>query len=266
MSLPARFRLDDLRRFAIRLLEARGVSPAHALGVIRYLLWFDEAGAGRFGFATLPDWLDRLARGDFDGQSDGRVGFERAGTTLLDAARALPPIVLQRAANLAAEKARDLGMGVVRITNLASPGPSAPISADLALGPLVGTILGPEPSWSMALPSPAGLPVVIDSTLAGDSGQPPPAWLPLVASGLGGGPGGWLVVASAVPAFEPLTTFHERIGLNLPRNGSPGLIRPEMWEASRTQVYEAGIEVNKAAWKRLNEAAQALGVEVPRRK
>ena len=186
------FRLDDLRRHAAELASGVGVAPAQGAALASHLLWFDAVGASEFGIATLPRWLERISVREFDVVAEGKVMTERNGTAVLDGQNGLPPLVLEHAAGIAAEKAREAGVGVVRVTPLGPMGPTASVAAELAIGPFLAAIMGPGPSWSLALPSNEGLPVVFDSVLdggpsAGIRSEPPqwasawlrgPRWLP----------------------------------------------------------------------------------------
>ena len=162
-SVSTRYRLDDLRRLAASLSAGMGVAPARASALATHLLWFDAAGALSHGIATLPTWLDRIERKEIDPVAEGRVRLEHSGTAVFDARNGLAPLALEKAAGIASEKARELGVGIVRVENLGPSGPVAPMVADLAIGPFVAMIAGPGPSMAVGLPMPEGLPALYDS-------------------------------------------------------------------------------------------------------
>ncbi|MBX6314493.1 MAG: Ldh family oxidoreductase, partial [Isosphaeraceae bacterium] len=140
-----RFRLDDLRHLAAALGAGVGLAPSRAAALATHLLWFDAAGAASFGIATLPDWLERIAARQVDPRAEGTIGLERAGTANLDGQNGVGPLILARAASLAAEKARDVGVGLVRVTGLGPTGPAAPAAAEIAIGPEAAALIGPGP-------------------------------------------------------------------------------------------------------------------------
>lgn len=269
-----RYRWDDLRRFAAALGGAAGLAPARALALASHLLWFDAAGAGRLGIATLPEWLEAMAAGRVDVSVLGQVVSERSAVALFDGQNGVTPLLLERAAELAIEKARETAVGLVRVTRLAAVRSVAAVAAGIALGPMVGWVVGPRRLWSLALPSAAGLPVVLDPALA-DPGKPaaasasrrePAAWLEslgMVTEVLLPDQG-WLVAAVSVPALEPLTTFHERVTAAVgQRTEAPGRLLPEPWEAQRRVVRQQGVPLAAPAWKLLADWARRLAVEPP---
>ncbi len=104
-AVSPRFDFDDLRRFAAALGIGCGLTPARALAMASHLLWFDAAGAANLGTASLPDWLEAIENGQVDPRSMGRVVGERSALAVFDGENGLPPLLLERAAELAVEKA-----------------------------------------------------------------------------------------------------------------------------------------------------------------
>ena len=260
----AHYRLDGLRRFASGLAVGVGVTPARASAFASQLLWFDAAGASTHGIASLPDWLVRLDRKEIDPIAEGRARSEHAGTALFDGQNGLGPLVLARAAGIAMEKARDVGVGVVRVSGLGPCGPAAPIAAEVAVGPYVAAITGPGPSWAIALPTAEGLPIVSDSALGGETASPGwlAAWAPWTAALAG--VDGWAILAFAVPAFEPLSSFHERVTESLGGLGDGGgRLSPVPWDARRRETREGGIALDEATTAGLRSWADRLGVDWP---
>lgn len=263
-----RFRLDDLRRLATALLAKQGVAPARASALATHLLWFDAAGVASLGIEALPDWLERLESGQVDPRAEGRVVLERSGTAVLDGQNGLPPLVLARAAEIASEKAREIGLGLVRVTGIGPAGSAAPVAAELAVGPFAAFLLGPGPSWSLALPSEDGLPAVFDAALApaGSRAKGPPPWLDGLGAwaGLLVPDGGWLIAAVAVPALEPLATFQERVSAGAIRDeDGAGRLAPKPWEDRRREARERGVPIALAVWKKWKRWADRFEVELP---
>lgn len=258
-SQAARQRLDDLRHFASELGTATGLAPARAASLASHLLWFDAAGLPRFGIATLPDWLARIEGGEVDPKAEGKVGTEHAATAVFDGQRGVGPLILARAAEIASEKAREVGVGLIRVRNLGPVGSAAAVVAEAAIGPMVAAALGPGPSWAVAVPSAGGLPAVADSALAAKGTPPVPPW-PMLAP-----EGEWIIQVASVAALEPLTTLQDRVsaGLDAWAADSDGLLRPDRWEARRREAREHGVAVDPKAWKELRRRAEQLGVRAP---
>ncbi len=295
-----RYGFDELRRFAAAIATAAGLAPARSLAMASHLLWFDAAGAPSLGIATLPSWLEAIDGGRVDPLAVGRVVSERTTLALLDGENGPAPLILERAAELAVEKAREAAVGLVRIVGVGSVRSAAPIAAGIAIGPMAGWVLGPDGCGSMALPTPAGLPLVIDSGLAavkevaGATGKPGSAGAsgrrasdsPKAASSRRDGPvpastllpafwlgtellvpeGGWLVAAVSVDAMEPLSTFRDRVAdarKRLADAAGPGGLLPEDRELHRRRVQQQGVCVEPAAWKALVHRARRLAIDVP---
>ena len=176
---------------------------------------------------------------------------ERSAAAVFDGERGIPLLVLQRAAELASEKARECGAGLVRVVNAPATGSAAGVAAEVALGPAAALILGPGASWTVALPSAEGLPVVFEPALAselgGKAGRSSAAkvgaarqalapllapWTAVLAPGEG-----WLVAALSITAMESLSTFHERVADTLHGlDEADGLLLPAPWEARRCEA------------------------------
>jgi LDH2 family malate/lactate/ureidoglycolate dehydrogenase len=259
-----RFRIDDLRRFASALGVGAGLVPTRAAALAAQLLWFDSAGFPACGLATLPDWLRRIESGEVNPHAEGRVQSEHAGTAVLDGQRGLQPLILARAAAIAGEKARDVGTAVVRVTNLGPAGPAAAVAAEMAIGPEIGWIVGPGPSWSLALPSAEGLPVVFESAWSGSSptGSPPESLAKMVAPWPSlATEDEWVIGAVAVAALEPLSAFHERVSAALQgQDGHPGLLLPNRWEAHRSHAREHGVAIRRDLMADLSRWAERLRI------
>jgi len=259
-----RYRLDDLRRFAAALATKLGVTPPRASALASQLLWFDAAGAGSHGIGSLPAWLARIERGEVDPKAEGRAHSEHAGTALFDGQRGLAPLILARAGGIAAEKARDVGLGIVRVANLGPSGPAAPIAAELAIGPFMAAIVGPGPSWTVAVPMTQGLPAVHDSSMEeisdGPDGLGPwSPWLKALA-----GPDGWAILTLAVAALEPLPRFHDRVAASIGDGPeAPGRLSPVPWDARRREARERGVALDPAAEAGLRGWSERLEVPWP---
>src|SRR5205823_14301706 len=131
-----------LRRLAAALGHGAGMPAARAAALASHLAWYDESGFRRFGLETLPDWLERIAAGRVDPTAEGKVTGETLGTAVLDGRHGLAPLILGRAGELAVEKSRDAGVGLVRVSGIEGAGPGAAVVATMAVGPIFEALLG----------------------------------------------------------------------------------------------------------------------------
>ncbi len=269
-AVSHRYGFDELRRFAAAIGTAAGLAPPRSLALASHLLWFDAAGAPSLGIATLPTWLEAIERGDVDPRVTGRVISERTALAVFDGENGLPPLVLERAGELAVEAAREAAVGLVRVVGVGPVRSAAPVAAMIATGPTAGWVLGPDRCWSMALPSQGGLPLVVDSGLsadADDSGPIPASsllegfWLgieALIAEG------GWLVAAVSLPALAaPAADLERWAAGSRGMSPGPGRLLPDEWEPRRRSVRQSGVAIEPAAWKSLAHRAHRLSVETP---
>ena len=269
-DVDMRFRLDALRRFAVAALSGTGLKPAPAGMLTDQLLGFDAAGAAKYGARSLPAWLERIASGEVSPSVEGQITLEKPATLQLDGRNGIGPLILGRAADLAAEKAREVGAGIVRAVNITACGPAALIAAGVAMGPMIAFVLGPGPSWALAIPTELGLPAVFDTDLATEESSTrtrrPPPWLKQLAPWLvtlATPPDGWLVAALMVTAIEPLTTFHERAKTALPRTESPGYLLPGPWDERRQALRDRGVALDREAVEAFRGWADRLRLELP---
>ena len=258
MAEHHRYRLDDLRRLGSDLASRLGVAPARASAFVSGLLWYEAAGAPEFGIGSLPGWLDAIERGEIDPKAEGRISKEFTATAVLDGQRGIAPLILARAAGVAQEKAREVGVGMVRVVNLGPDGPVAEVAAEIALGPMIGTIAGPSRTYAVAVPVEGSVPAVFDTTLDPMASRPvQPSW----AEERGDD---WLVTARAVSAIDSLASVHEYVGALLKNNPPfPGEVRPEAWQARRLEHLELGLTLEEPTVTSLRACAERLGVGWP---
>ena len=246
-----RIAVDDLRTQAQGLLVASGLKPDRAANLANLLLWFDTAGLPDHGLASLPDLLDRIKSGEVDPRAEAKVGPERAASAVLDGRKGPALLVLSRAAELASEKAREYGVGLVRVKSIGPIGSAAAVVSEIAIGPAIGVAFGPGGAWTAALPTAEGLPIVADAVLGSDRaalGAFMP-WSPLI------GGGDWIIQAVSVPGMEPLASFHERVSA-FAKGAEGAYLRPDRLEGMRREARERGLSVTAATLAALKAQAK----------
>jgi len=116
-------RAEALHDFIARALVAVGMPPADAAVVAALMTEADLQGSDGHGVIRLAPYVKRIRAGGINLQPDIRVVEERAATALIDGDNAMGHLVMSRAAQLAAVKARSAGMAWVgaRFSNHAGP-------------------------------------------------------------------------------------------------------------------------------------------------
>jgi hypothetical protein len=253
-----RYRLDDLRYLGTELLDELDVPPARASAFISCLLWYEAADAPQFGMASLPGWLAEIESKGIDPKAEGTIVKEHTATAVLDGKRGLAPLILARAGEIAVEKAREVGVGTVRVLNVGRVLATAEVASEIAIGPMVAEVASTG-SLALAVPVEGLVPAVFDTALAPTGRTSLPAWASLAE-----GAEGWLVTARAISAFESLARLHESVGAMLKSAPPiPGEVRPEAWQARRLEQLERGLRLDKDAESSLRTWAQRLGVAWP---
>ena len=125
MSQPTSpsIRAESLRAFIARALVAVEMPPDDAASVAALMTEADLQGSDGHGVIRLAPYLKRIKAGGINLRPDIRVAEERAATALLDGDNAMGHLVMKKAAELAADKARRCGIAWVgsRLSNHAGP-------------------------------------------------------------------------------------------------------------------------------------------------
>lgn len=118
-----RVSFDALRRFITAAMTRLGLPPADAAIVARLMAQADLQGSDGHGVIRLAPYARRIQAGGINLRPNIRVVQERAGMALLDGDNAMGHLVMQRAADIAIDKARQCGIGWVgsRLSNHAGP-------------------------------------------------------------------------------------------------------------------------------------------------
>ncbi len=253
--------LDDLRWFAADLAAGVGLPPERAASLARLLLWHDTVGLPALGLAMLPDWLERLENQTVDPKTPGRILSEHPATADLDAAGGVAPLILVRAAEIAAQKAREVGVGLVRVRQLGPQPFALHVAAELAIGPQSALVVGPEGAWAVGVPSADGLPLVLGSELGSDPKRLPP--LPTAVSALLVPDRVWVIQAFSAPAFESVSQVHDRVARWLSEADSLPRLDPSDWESRRASARDRGLTIERSAWKALSQRAKTANLPLP---
>lgn len=169
---------DKLTAFCEEVFTAAGVPNKEAGIISRSLVDANLIGLGSHGVSRVTDYLARLDEGLINRKTDIRVISETAGTALLDAGNGWGQVASERAVKIAIQKAREVGVAWVGVSNSNHNGTAAYWTKKLAEAGMVGmsatngspvmapfggqeASLGTNPI-SIAVPSRSGHPVVLD--------------------------------------------------------------------------------------------------------
>ena len=109
---------DELGRFIRDVLTAVGASTSDAAAVADGLIWANLRGGDGHGVSRLPIYLDIIARGEIDVTARPELVQDRPASFVLDGHHGFGPVALMRAAAIAVERAKTIGVcfGLVRQT------------------------------------------------------------------------------------------------------------------------------------------------------
>jgi ureidoglycolate dehydrogenase (NAD+) len=109
-------RHQDLERFIIDVLKARGMTDKDATTVAEGLVWANLRGGDGHGVSRLPRYINLMNKGEIDPKAQPRVALDGAAFFLLDCGHCFGPVALMQAIALAAERAKKAGVcfGLVR--------------------------------------------------------------------------------------------------------------------------------------------------------
>jgi LDH2 family malate/lactate/ureidoglycolate dehydrogenase len=108
-----RVSLGRLRAFIAAAFERLGLPATDALAVATLMAEADLQGSDGHGVIRLPQYAQRIMAGGVNPRPDIRVAQERSGMALINGDNGMGHLVMQRAADLAIEKARVAGVAWV---------------------------------------------------------------------------------------------------------------------------------------------------------
>lgn len=118
-----RVTFDQLNHFIRQTMLALGLPPEDAATVARLMAQADLQGSDGHGVIRIPQYARRILAGGVNTTPNIRIKEERLATALLDGDNGMGHLVMQRAADMAIEKARRCGIAWVgsQFSNHAGP-------------------------------------------------------------------------------------------------------------------------------------------------
>lgn len=118
VTAPVTIPAENLEKFMIEVFTAAGVPSADAKICAEVLIESDKRGIESHGIGRLkPIYIDRITTGQINPVTRIEVVKETASTAVLDGNNGMGQVVARRAMNMAIEKARAVGMGMVAVRN-----------------------------------------------------------------------------------------------------------------------------------------------------
>lgn len=107
---------EELGRFIRDLLQAVGASASDAAVVADGLVWANLRGVDGHGVSRLPRYLKIIARGEIDPKAKPHLSHDRPATFVLECGHGFGPVAAMRAAAIAVERAKKIGVcfGLIR--------------------------------------------------------------------------------------------------------------------------------------------------------
>lgn len=262
MSEERTVALDELRHWLVELGVAAGLKPGWATVWARYTIWSEVVSREGFGLASVPLVLEKLAGKEFDPKAEPKLALERPAVAVLKAGRALPALVIARAVELSEQKAREAGIGSVRIVGLGDALGADPlvIASELGAGPYQSRVVGPGARRSVGFPTGRTPALLHEEKRA--VGIAPEAPCPADPEAVGLAAEDVLVITQAVNLVEPLEAYGERTlrwaGELAARQD--GWLTPTFQEDLRRRAEQQGLSLAEPTKSALAEWAERLRV------
>jgi LDH2 family malate/lactate/ureidoglycolate dehydrogenase len=104
--------VERLERWVAAIFRAEGLSEEHARTVAKVLIFANLRGMDTHGVLRVASYIRFIRVGDLNPRPAMRARNETAACVLLEADRAAGPVAMQKAMELAIDKARQAGAGV----------------------------------------------------------------------------------------------------------------------------------------------------------
>lgn len=138
-------RENELLNFAINALRQVGVNAVDANTVASALVDTDLRGVASHGISALSGYINHLERGGVKGNAVPRILAQGPAFASIDGESAFGPVVAKFAAELAIEKARIAGVGLVTARNSNHFGAAAVYALMIAEAGMIGQVVSNTP-------------------------------------------------------------------------------------------------------------------------
>ncbi|MBM3845434.1 MAG: Ldh family oxidoreductase [Verrucomicrobia bacterium] len=232
-----KFAHEALDQAAQSLFLAAGAPPEEATCVVRHLIESNLAGHDSHGFLRVPQYVNALQTGRVRTGAPARVLSETVATAVVDGQGGFGQVVAGFALNLAAAKARQVGVSAVTLRNSYHTGRIASYTLKLAERQLLGLMMvnaGGGGQWVAPFGGSARRIATNPISIAAPSGGPFPIVLDIATSVAPEGkirdfyqrgqplPEGWVMDAKGRPSTDASVLYSDPGGALLPFGGPAG--------------------------------------------
>ena len=102
----------DIHALVTRLFEAKGLSPTQAATVADVLTWAEARGVESHGLSRVPQYLQLIDSRQLDASASPALDLDLGAACLLNGNACAGPVAMMQAVQLAAERARNFGIGM----------------------------------------------------------------------------------------------------------------------------------------------------------
>ncbi len=134
------FQWQELHEFAVRIFVAIGMPADDARMEADALIWANLRGVDSHGVVRIPWYVENAGKGIMNPRPDIRVTVDTPAVAMVEADRAFGPVVTNMAADMAVEKARQVGIGWILIRNHTHQGAMGPYVQRIANRDMAGLI------------------------------------------------------------------------------------------------------------------------------
>jgi len=231
MSLPVDISAEELTGLVAGIFAAVGLRDRDAQRVARGLVDADLEGLPSHGVMLADMYVDRLRAGSVSTKSAAEIVSDRGATVVLDAGHAFGHLVGDQAIQIAIERAREHGAGIVAVRHGFHFGAAAPYARQAAEKDCVGIVMC---NTRPLMPAPGGAERVVGNNpiaMAVPVDGPVPLVLDMATSEAAMGkirmaekagraiPGNWAVHNDGSPTTNPKQAI---AGMLLPAAGPKG--------------------------------------------
>jgi LDH2 family malate/lactate/ureidoglycolate dehydrogenase len=131
---------DDLTELITGCFEHLGISQEDAKAVAEALVYANLRAIDSHGFERVPVYMERVRAGLSRGSDEMAILVDRGAFCCIDARHGLGPAVGARACDLAGERARQHGVGLVSVRNSTNFGAAGFYALKIARAGLIGLV------------------------------------------------------------------------------------------------------------------------------
>lgn len=152
------FAWTELHRFMTTVFVRIGMPEADARTETDALIWANLRGVDSHGAVRLPWYLENVSKGIMNPRPQVEIRLETPAVAVIEADLAFGPVVTNRAADLAVQKAKQCGIGWVLIRNHTHQGAMGQYAQRIAYADMAGLIIAcAQPNMAPHGASVAGL-------------------------------------------------------------------------------------------------------------